>query len=121
MTPRGQCGRAAPEMPMKAPTRYAIAFAAFALSALAGCATTAGDTAANSGGTTSNSTAGAAAASNAGTRAIGAYGAIGTSDDVRGRSSSSSASQLTGRATMAGSDSGTRDDAQQDDDEPPRR
>lgn len=107
---------------MKAPTRYAIAFAALALSALAGCATATGDTAAaNSGGTTSNSTAGAAAASNAGTRAIGAYGAIGTSDDVRGRSSSSSASQLTGRATMAGSDSGTRDDANRDDDEPPRR
>jgi hypothetical protein len=89
--------------------------------ALAACATTDDDVAPGRVGTTSNAPAGAAAASNAGTRAIGAYGAIGTSDDVRGRTTSSSASQLTGRATMAGSDSGTDDDAADDDDDPPRR
>ena len=89
--------------------------------ALAACATTIDDDTANSRvGTTSNAPAGAAAASNAGTRAVGAYGAVGTSDDVRGRTSSSSASQLTGRATMAGSDSGTDDDASDEDDDPPR-
>jgi hypothetical protein len=90
--------------------------------AVAACASTADDDVAPGRvGTTSNAPAGAAAASNAGTRAVGAYGAIGTSDDVRGRTSSSSASQLNGRATMAGSDSGTDDDAADDDDDPPRR
>lgn len=90
--------------------------------ALAACATTADDDVSPGRvDTTSNAPAGAAAAANAGTRAVGAYGAIGTSDDVRGRTSSSSASPLTGRATMAGSDSGTRDDAADDDDDPPRR
>lgn len=108
---------------MKA-SRVNITALALALLALAGCATPGDEAVANSGGTTSNSVTGAAAASNAGTRAIGAYGAIGTSDDVRGRSSSSGASQLTGRATMAGSDSGTRSDDDDDDDDaedPPRR
>lgn len=85
----------------------------------AGCATTDTGATPQARGTTSNAPAGAAAASNAGTRAVGAYGAIGTSDDVRGRTSSSSASQLNGRANMAGSDSGTRDD--DDDETPPRR
>lgn len=89
--------------------------------ALAACATTDADIANSRVGTTSNAPAGAAAASNAGTRAVGAYGAIGTSDDVRGRTSSSSASPLTGRATMAGSDSGTDDDVADDDDDPPKR
>lgn len=88
--------------------------------ALAGCASApmAGNDRA---ATTSNLPAGAAAASNAGTRAVGAYGAIGTSDDVRGRSSSSGASQLAGRANMAGSDSGTDDVVDDDDAEPPLR
>ena len=96
--------------------------AAFAALALAGCATTpADDVAPGRVGTTSNAPAGAAAASAAGTRAVGAYGAISTSDDVRGRTSSSSASPLTGRAAMAGSDSGTRDDAPDDDEDPSRR
>lgn len=89
--------------------------------ALSACATTDDDVAPGRIGTTSNAPAGAAAASNAGTRAVGAYGALNTSDDVRGRTSSTSASPLTGRATMAGSDSGTRDDAAGDDDDPPRR
>lgn len=91
-----------------------------ALLAVAACATTDGDgpTAAR---VTSDPVTGAAAASNAGTRAVGAYGAIGTSDDVRGRSSSSGASQLSGRAALAGSDSGTVDTASDDDtDAPPR-
>ena len=89
--------------------------------ALSACATTDDDVAPGRVGTTSTAPAGAAAASNAGTRAVGAYGALNTSDDVRGRTSSTSASPLTGRATMAGSDSGTRDDAAGDDDDPPRR
>lgn len=93
-----------------------LAFALLAATATA-CATTDPGAVAQARGTTSNAPAGAAAASNAGTRAVGAYGAIGTSDDVRGRTSSSSASQLNGRANMAGSDSGTRDD---DDESPPR-
>lgn len=91
--------------------------------ALAGCATPGDDAGGNRVGTTSNAPAGAAAASTAGSRAVGAYGAVGTSDDVRGRTSSSSASQLTGRATMAGSDSGTARDVADDDDtddDPPR-
>lgn len=105
------------------PTRIVTSAVTAALVAgtliLGGCATTWGDTAPRDRAvTTSNAPAGAAAASNAGTRAVGAYGAIGTSDDVRGRTGSSSASQLTGRATMAGSDSGTRKDVK--DDEPPR-
>jgi hypothetical protein len=89
---------------------------------LAACATTGSDTAG-----TSNAPAGAAAASASGATAIGAYGAVGTSDDVRGRTSSASASQLTGRATMAGNDAGTdtrsdadTGDATATDDEPPR-
>lgn len=85
---------------------------------LAACATTG----ASSTGTTSNPVAGSTAVS-AGSRAIGAYGATGTSDDVRGRSGSSGASTLTGRANLAGSDSGTRDDATDADDtntDPPR-
>ena len=98
---------------MKTTRLPALATLVLAL-ASGGCATTAADTNAQAGGTTSNPPAGAAAASNAGSRAVGAYGAIGTSDDVRGRTSSSSASQLTGRATMAGSDSGTTQDADDD-------
>ena len=53
--------------------------------ALSACATTDDDVAPGRVGTTSNAPAGAAAASNAGTRAVGAYGALNTSDDVRGR------------------------------------
>lgn len=102
---------------MKHATPIALALLTLAVG---GCATTDDDVAASRVGTTSNAPAGAAAASTAGARAIGAYGAIGTSDDVRGRTSSSSASQLTGRATMAGSDSGTDDDAADEDDDPPR-
>ena len=86
--------------------------------ALAACAITGAST-----GTTSNPVAGSSAVSAAGSRAIGAYGATGTSDDVRGRSGSSGASTLTGRANLAGSDSGTRDDATDTDDtdtDPPR-
>lgn len=101
-----------------------ILLSAAIASALAACASSPveGDEASSKVSTTSNSARGAAAASNAGTRAVGAYGAIGTSDDVRGRSSSSSASQFTGRATMAGSDSGTKQDVEddEDDDAPPR-
>lgn len=88
--------------------------------ALAGCATTAemGDT--REVGTTSNTVRGAAAASAPGGIAIGAYGATSTSDDVRGRTSSSGASPLTGRATMAGNDAGTDKDGADDEDDPPR-
>lgn len=89
-----------------------IATLALALSA---CATT-GDGSTNA-VTTSNPVAGNAATSAAGAKAIGAYGAIGTSDDVRGRSSSSGASTLTGRANLGGSDSGTSD--QSDETTPP--
>ena len=96
----------------------AVPITVLAAFALASCAST-GDPPRDPVGTTSNLPAGAAAASNAGTRAVGAYGAIGTSDDVRGRSSSSGASQLSGRANLAGSDSGTDDVV--DDPEPPRR
>lgn len=98
-----------------------IAAAATLALGIGGCATTGEDATATRAGTTSNAPAGAAAASSAGARAVGAYGAISTSDDVRGRTSSSGASPLTGRATMAGSDSGTRDDAVDDDDEEPSR
>lgn len=101
--------------------RQALALPALLCLGLVACATTA-DTATESNvRPTSNSVTGAAAVSNAGSKAIGAYGALGTSDDVRGRSGSSSASVLTGRATMAGSDSGTRDDASDDKDAPPPR
>lgn len=89
--------------------------------ALTACATSSDEPPPARVGTTSNAPAGAAAAAAAGSRAVGAYGAVGTSDDVRGRTSSSSASQLSGRATMAGSDSGTsRDVSDDDEDEPPR-
>jgi hypothetical protein len=84
---------------------------------LAACATT-GDGSANA-VTTSNPVAGNAATSAAGAKAIGAYGAIGTSDDVRGRSGSSGASTLTGRANLGGSDSGTSD--QSNETKPPPR
>ena len=85
--------------------------------ALAACATT-GDGSANA-VTTSNPVAGNAATSTAGAKAVGAYGAIGTSDDVRGRSSSSGASVLTGRANLGGTDSGTSD--QSEETKPPPR
>lgn len=97
-------------------TRATALVPLLSLALLAACATP--REAPQTGGTTSNAPAGAAAASTAGARAVGAYGAVGTSDDIRGRSSSSGTSQLTGRANHAGSDAGTDDDA--DDDEPPR-
>ena len=85
--------------------------------ALAACATT-GDGSTDA-VTTSNPVAGSAAVSAAGAKAVGAYGATGTSDDVRGRSTSSGASTLTGRANLGGSDSGTSD--QSDETKPPLR
>lgn len=88
---------------------------------LAACATSGADTAANTVRPASDTVRGAQATSAAGAKAIGAYGALGTSDDVRGRSSSSGASTLTGRASMAGSDSGTSADATTDDTAPPPR
>lgn len=99
-------------------SKISILVGALALG-LGACATTGETGVAQRGGTTSNAPAGAAAASTAGATAVGAYGALGTSDDVRGRSGSAGASQLTGRATMAGSDSGTDDDAD-DEATPPR-
>ena len=86
-----------------------------AVAGLAACATDRTDPARP----TSNPVAGAAATSTAGARAIGAYGATGTSDDVRGRTSSAGASTLTGRANLSGGDSGTASDANDDDAPPP--
>ncbi|GAB6197091.1 hypothetical protein [Lysobacter xanthus] len=92
--------------------------AALLACSLAACATTDGTAADGAPRPASDTVTGSAAASRAGAKAIGAYGATGTSDDLRGRSSSSGASVLTGRAGMAGTDSGTDDDAKKDD--PPR-
>ena len=55
----------------------------------------------------------------AGAKAIAAYGALGTSDDVRGRSGSPGASVLTGRANLSGGDSGTPQDGSATSDDPP--
>ena len=93
--------------------RLALLLAATALTA---CATTDRDPPRP----TSNPVAGAAAASSAGARAIGAYGAVGTSDDVRGRTSSSGSSVLTGRANLSGGDAGTQADTNDDDAAPPK-
>ncbi|AXK72107.1 hypothetical protein DWG18_07305 [Lysobacter sp. TY2-98] len=56
---------------------------------------------------TSNPMTGANARPNPSPLAVGAYSAIGTSDDVRGRSGAGGSSVLTGRANLAGDDAGT--------------
>ena len=78
------------------------------LTALAACAT-APDTTSNLTPPASNPMTGANARPDPSPLAVGAYSAIGTSDDVRGRSSGGGTSVLTGRANMAGADSGTSD------------
>jgi len=75
------------------------------VAALAACATT--ETTSGSTAPASNPMTGANARPNPSPLAIGAYSAIGTSDDVRGRSGAGGSSVLTGRANLAGSDSGT--------------
>lgn len=57
--------------------------------------------------TASNPVTGHTRTTTSGATAIAAYGALGTSDDVRGRSGSPGASVLTGRANLSGGDSGT--------------
>ncbi|MGY4515826.1 hypothetical protein [Lysobacter sp. HA18] len=75
------------------------------LAALAACATN--ETTSGNTPPASNPMTGANARPNPSPLAVGAYSATGTSDDVRGRSSGGGASMLTGRANLAGSDSGT--------------
>lgn len=91
---------------------------ASAVALLAACAS-AGEATDTGPQTTSNPLRGASAVSQAGSKAIGAYGAVGTSDDVRGRTSGSGASVLTGRANQAGTDSGTSADSTAGDEPPP--
>lgn len=105
-------------MAMRGLARAAVVSAVAAT--LAACAS-AGDPGDTGPQTTSNPVRGASAVSQAGGKAIGAYGAIGTSDDVRGRTSGSGASVLTGRANQAGTDSGTRAETTSEPPPPPPR